>query len=281
MENKKSWALITGASMGLGKAFAAECAARGMNLLLVALPGSGLPEVAAAIERDRGVSALWLEADLTESTTLDRVLDLVRSEGIVVDLLVNNAGIGSVGLFMDRALAHHEDTIGLNVLALVRLTRLVVAEFRGRANCRILNVASLGSFFPMPTLAIYSATKSFVLDFSLALRAELEGSMSVSVLCPNAIRTTESVDDYLDRFGLLSRLACMTPDKIARIALDGLDRRKAVIIPGLFNRVLATLSRFVPMSLSMRLISRCWGGFESACTDAETANLAGERAGAV
>jgi hypothetical protein len=262
MQNERRWALITGASMGLGRAFARECAARGMNLLLVALPGEGLPELGASIAREAGVSAEWLEADLREPATLERITSLIRSRDL--GLLVNNAGIGGVGLFMDRPLEHHEATVCLNVLALMRLTRLVAAEFGRGKNCRILNVASLGAFYPMPTLSVYSATKSFVLDFSLALRAELAGSVGVSVLCPNAIRTTSAVGDYVDGFGLVSRMACMSPEKIARIALDGVARGKAVIVPGRFNGLLAALSRLVPTALVMKAIRHYWGGFGAA-----------------
>ena len=261
MPRKRSWALITGASLGLGRAFAQECAARGMNLFLVALPGSGLPELGASIAHDTSVSAEWLEADLTQSATHERIIATIRSKGLEIELLINNAGIGSVGLFMDYSLEHHEATVHLNILALMRLTRIIVAEFGSRKPLRILNVASLGSFYPMPTLSVYSATKSFVLDFSLALRAELAGSVGVSVLCPNAIRTTCAVDEYVDGFGLISRLACMAADKIARIALDGVARDKAVIVPGRFNRVLAGLSRFVPRALVIRAIRHYWGGF--------------------
>jgi short-subunit dehydrogenase len=261
MKREGSCALITGASMGLGRAIARECAARGLDLLLVALPGEGLPELGASIARERGVEVRWLEADLTRAETIDRIAELIRSEGLEIELLVNNAGIGRVGLFMDLPLEHHEAAINLNIVALVRLTRLIAAEFGGRGECRILNVASLGSFYPMPTLAAYSATKSFVLDFSLALRAELAGSVGLSVLCPNAIRTTDAVEDYVDKFGLLSRLACLAPEEIARVALDGVARGRAVIIPGRFNRILGAISRIAPRALVMRAIRHYWGGF--------------------
>ena len=254
-------ALITGASLGLGRAFAGECAARGMNLALVALPGSGLPELSRAIARERGVAVDWLEADLTESETLERLRGMIRSKRLEVDFLVNNAGMGFIGPFLDSAIERHEATIRLNTIALIRLTRLLIDEFKGREKAHILNVASLGAFFPMPTFSVYSATKSFVLNYSLALRQELAGSVGVSVLCPNAIRTTAAVEDYLDRFGLASRLTCLTPEQIARIALDGVAHDKAVIIPGFFNRVLAAVGRLVPRNMVMRLINRCWGGF--------------------
>jgi uncharacterized protein len=254
-------ALITGASLGLGRAFARECAARGMDLVLAALPDSGLPELSDAIAREHCVKVDWLEADLTENATLDRLVALIRSKGMAVDLLVNNAGVGCVRPFLDSCLDDHETTIRLNTIALVRLSRLLIDEFEGRENAHILNVASLGAFFPMPNSSVYSGTKSFVLTYSLALRAELSGSVGVSVLCPNAIRTTAVVENYVDQFGLLSRLACLTPERIARIGLDGASRGKTIIIPGFFNRALAAVGRFVPPSLAMRAINHFWAGF--------------------
>jgi len=261
MEQASHLALISGASMGLGKAFALECAARGMDLILSSLPGEGLPETCASIARDTGVLVDCVEGDLTRDATLDAIRGLLRGSGRGPRLLVNNAGLGGVGLFADLPLEHHVATVELNAVALVKLTALFLEESGPGDRPRILNVSSLGSFFPMPSLSVYSATKSFVLDFSLALRAELEGRASVSVLCPNAILTKACVDGYASELGLASRLACMRPGDVARAALDGAERGKAVIVPGRFNKVLAALSRFVPRGLAMRVIRHYWGGF--------------------
>jgi Short-chain dehydrogenases of various substrate specificities len=257
-------ALITGASQGLGRALALECAARGMDLLLAALPGERLPELAQSIARARGVAVDWLEADFTEVGAVERLVDLALADGRGIDLLVNNAGIGTVGPFEHIDPDYLDATIRLNASVLVRLTRLLAGSLARRGGSQILNVASLGAFFPMPTLSVYSATKSLVLNFSLAAREELSGRVGVSVLCPNAIRTTEAVDDYVGRFGLLARMACLRPERIAREALDGAERDRAVIVPGAFNRVLLTASRIVPRALAMKAISGCWGGFEEA-----------------
>jgi uncharacterized protein len=255
-----SRALISGASRGLGKALVQDCAGRGMSLLLVALPGEGLMELGASIARERGVSVDCLEADLTDEGGLDRLRGLIRARGRP-DFLVNNAGVGSVGAFADTAIESHESAIALNALALVRITRIFLDSLEGGGRAGVLNVASLGAFFPMPTLAVYSATKSFVLNYSLALGAELGGAVGVSVLCPNAIRTTDEVKDYVDALGLFGRLACLSPERIAREAVEGALRGKSVIIPGAFNHALAAAGRLVPRSLAMRAINRYWGGF--------------------
>lgn len=253
-------ALITGASMGLGRALARECASRGMRLFLVALPGSGLSELAEELNVEFGVETAWLEGDLTEAATLERLRSRIEAEALDIDLLINNAGIGTPGHFMDHSLEYHEATIELNALALVRLVRLFLPDLR-RRNASILNVASLGAFFPMPTMPIYAATKSFVLHFSLALREELGGTVGVSVLCPNAIRTTPDVNRYIDNLGPLARRACFTPECIARSALDGVARNRAVIVPGAVNRVIAFISQVVPRALINRTIRHYWGTF--------------------
>ncbi len=260
MEFQGKRALITGASMGLGKALAGECARRGMDLFLVALPDSGLPGLAEELGREHGIEAEWLEGDLTEASTLESLRDRIEAGGVGVDLLINNAGIGTPGHFLDHSLEYHEATIELNALSLVRLVRLFLPDLR-RRNAAILNVASLGAFFPMPTMPIYAATKSFVLHFSLALREELGGAVGVSVLCPNAIRTTPDVNRYIDNLGPIARGACFTPECIARSALDGVARNKAVIVPGTVNRIIAFMSQIVPRALINRTIRHYWGTF--------------------
>lgn len=255
----KGCALVTGASMGLGKALARECAAKGLDLLLVALPGSGLGEVAGAIAREAGVRVDWLEADLTEARTIELLVAMARDKDL--RLLVNNAGIGEPGYFLDFPPDYHDDTISLNAAALVRLCRLAVEVFGDRPDCGIINVASLGSLYPMPGMAVYSATKSFVRSFTLALRAELRGRVRVSVLCPNAFATTPESAAYIARCGLAARLCCLSVERIARAALAGHGRGKALVYPGRLNRLLAALARVTPRALAARAVRRYWGGF--------------------
>jgi len=255
-------ALITGASQGLGRAIADECAARGMDLFLVALPGSRLPEVAESITSERKVGVDWLEVDLTHDGALDRLTAALDRSGFETDLLVNNAGITSIGLFGESSLSRHESVIRLNVLALVHLTHRLIPTLRSRKAAYVLNVASLGAFFPMVTLPVYSATKSFVLTFSLALREELRQSVVVGTLCPNTIRTDRTVNEYVDRLPLVCRQACLTPSEIARAGIDGLLRGQAIIIPGLINKLVRAVGPFVPRSLVTGVVRRLWGGFD-------------------
>ena len=258
---KGTCAVITGAGMGLGRMLADECAERGLDLLLVALPGSDLNGVSRTIRRNWNVSVETLEADLTDATTIGEILSIVRGKELPVGLLINNAGVGTIGAFETLPPEQHRKTILLNVLALVELTRALLPELKRHGDSRILNVASLSAFYPMPSFCVYSATKSFVLNYSLALRNELAGEVGVSVLCPNTIRTTPDVNAYIDRQGVLARLACLPADRIARTALRQCVQNKAVIVPGGINRLLAAVSHCVPHSLSMPVIRRLWGTY--------------------
>jgi short-subunit dehydrogenase len=261
-------ALITGASQGLGRAFADECAARGMNLFLAALPDSGLPQVAQAITSEWDVSVEWLEIDLTQDDASDQLFSALESAGFEVDLLVNNAGIGSIGTFAESSLCGHEAVMRLNMLALARVTHRLIPGLMQREAAYILNVASLGAFFPMVSLPVYSATKSFVLTFSLALREELRGSIGVGTLCPNTIRNDRATEEYVDRLPFVCRRACLYPSEIARSGIDGLLRGKAIIVPGFINKLLRVVGPLVPRPLVTGVIRHLWGGFSAETRDA-------------
>ncbi len=263
MTDRARCALITGASQGLGRAFAEECAGRGMALVLVALPDTGLMELTRILERAYQVPIEAIECDLTRPEAPTDIAVRARSRGFEVDTLINNAGVGFTSRFSQSSASQNEATVQLNVAALVRLTHELLPSLMDRPRAWILNVASLGAFFPMPSMPVYSSTKAFVLTFTRLLRAELRGSgVQVSALCPNGIRTNRATRDLIERQGFAGRLTCRFPDEVARAGLRGLFRGTSVIVPGLANRVLAGASPFVPPELYMRVISRRWGTAE-------------------
>jgi len=267
--DKATCALVTGSSQGLGRAIAEECAGRGMDLVLAALPDTGLPEVAHIIERTHGVRVEVVEIDLAAADAPALLCRRLEEKGLRVDLLVNNAGVGYNSRFGDSTLGQNETTIELNVGALVRLTHMLLPSLKKAGRAWILNVASLAAYFPMPYMPVYSPTKSFVLNFSLALREELRGSgVGVSVLCPNGIRTNRGNRDLIDRQGLVGRLTCLYPDEVARAGLAGVFAGRGVIVPGLANRILRGVSGFVPRGLYMRVISHRWGKLSGAAAKA-------------
>jgi uncharacterized protein len=248
-------ALVTGASRGLGKAFAEELAARGTDLALVSLPDSGLPDLARLLEKNWGIEAEWLEIDLSLAGASERVAEWAREDP--PDLLVNNAGIGSKSSFLDSSPEYSDTLLKLNVLALVKLTRLLVPMMDGG---KILNVASLAAFFPMPYLPVYSPSKSFVLNFSLALREEFkEKGIAVSVVCPNGIRSNRECRDDIERQGLAAGLTCLYPEEVARAALEGLEKGKAIVFPGFINCLLEKFGALAPKWLFLKVVRRYWG----------------------
>jgi short-subunit dehydrogenase len=257
--NSETFTVITGASQGLGKAFAEECAIRGRPLVLAALPDTGLLEVARWIERVHGVRVHALEIDLTADDGPARLAKFIEVNGLAVDALVNNAGVGFNGRFGESEPAHNETTIRLNMLAVVALTRLLLPALRRHGRAHVLNVSSLAAYFPMPWLPVYSSSKSFVLAFSLALREELRGTgVSVSVVCPNGIRTNRGARELIAKQGLAGRLTCQYPEQVARAALGGLLAGRAVIVPGAVNRFIRFASGLVPRSVAMGVITRRW-----------------------
>jgi short-subunit dehydrogenase len=220
---------------------------------------TGLPELAGWIGRVHGVRVHALEIDLTADEGPARLARFVEEQGLAIDALLNNAGVGFNGRFGDSDPAHNETTIRLNMLAVVSLTRLLLPALRRQRRAHVLNVASLAAYFPMPWLPVYSSSKSFVLAFSLALREELRGTgVSVSVLCPNGIRTNRGARELIARQGLAGRLTCQYPEQVARTALRGLLAGRAVIVPGPVNRFIRLASGLVPRSIAMGVIQRRW-----------------------
>ena len=267
--------LITGASPGLGRALAEECARGGMNLILVALADTGLAEAAGTLRRRYGVAVRYREIDLTEPDSPDALHRWIGQQRLAVNLLINNAGIGSHGPFSESELERNRAMIALNICALVQLTRLFLPELMRHPQAYILNVASLAAFYPMPYKPIYAPTKAFVLNFSLALRAELTGaSVTVSALCPGGILSNEECRKLIAAQGFIGKISCHHPEEVARYALGQMLRHKAVIIPGLINKVARIVGVFVPLSLTQLFIRSRFGNSGNRGRSDKNRNLA-------
>jgi short-subunit dehydrogenase len=242
--------LITGASAGLGAEFARQCAARGESLALVARRRDRLEALAREIGGDVHIFA----ADLAPPGAAASVIAEILAEGLEVGTLINNAGFGLAGKFAGNDLARQSEMIDLNCRALVELCHLVLPPMREAGKGAICNVASTAAFQPGPNMAVYYATKAFVLSFTEALHHELKGTgIKVSALCPGPT-TTEfgavagtNISPALDR---------ITGDaaSVVRKGLAGLDRNKAIVIPGLPNKATAQLSRFLPRAAMRRIV---------------------------
>ncbi len=253
-------ALVTGASQGLGRAFAEECARLGMDLILVALPDSGLAQLAQGLALLYGVQTDYVEMDLAAPGSPEALVRWISRRGLSVSVLINNAGVGYNSRFEDSTLGENESCILLNNLALVKITRLLLPELKRHPRAFVLNVASLAAFFPMPFMPVYGPSKTFILNFSLALREEMSDTpVSVSVLCPNGIRTNGECRQKIEAHGLIGRMVSLDPDQVAARALKGLSAGKAVIVPGFINQVIALAGKYTPRFIVCPVVSTFYG----------------------
>ncbi|HYM93570.1 MAG TPA: SDR family NAD(P)-dependent oxidoreductase [Chitinophagaceae bacterium] len=253
----KPYTLITGASEGLGKALAIECASRGMNLILVALPGIELYQLAFYIRKKYKVLVCEFELDLSKDESCLYLWNSIQQNNIPVNMLINNAGLGSTTGFGESGFETFRKQIELNVMATSRLTHLFLPELKQHQQSYILNVSSLCVFFYLQKKQVYGATKSFIYFFSKSLRKEVKKyGTQVSVLCPGGLISNPAQYLLNRSASWIGRSAAMNPEDVAPIAIDGLLRGKERIIPGKWNRFSLLLNKLLPDWLKNRIASR-------------------------
>src|SRR6266478_4925675 len=246
MNGQKRTALITGASGGIGYEFAKLCAQDHNNLVLIARSGSKLAQIADELQQQFGISARSIALDLASPIAPQFLFDQLQREGIPIDILVNNAGYGRFGEFAELPLEESLGQIQLNVLALTALTRLFVGPMLERRSGKIMNVASTAGFQPGPLMAVYYATKAYVISFSEAIANELKGTgVTVTCLCPGPTETEFAAHAHMEKTRLF-KLGAMTSESVARIGLEAMLRGKTLVIPGIKNKLLAQSVRFSP-----------------------------------
>jgi len=250
------WALVTGASSGIGAALAAELAARGAALVLVARRRDALEALASRLRAEHGVEARVETADLDRQGEPERLFTSLAAAGITVSVLANNAGFGIYGAFDSIEAGTEEAMIDLDVKAVVRLTRLFVAPMRAAGYGRVLLTASVGAYSPSPLYAVYCASKAFVLSYGLAIRRELRGTgVSVTVLSPGVVRTDfhrvagHEDNRFKERTG-------MEAAPVAAAAVQGLMRGKAEVVPGLINKTLVFTTRLAPRPMQAAMAAQ-------------------------
>ena len=249
MDSGKPTALITGASFGIGLELARIFAREKHNLVLVARTGDKLRQLASELEKAHGTRSLVLAVDLTEPGSPAYIFDQTARAGIPVDVLVNNAGFGQYGLFVENDLEQCLKQIQLNITTLTHLTRLYLPEMLQRKSGRILNVASTAAFQPGPLMAVYFATKAYVLHFSEALANELAGSgVTVTCLCPGATATEFHKRANATAMRLLG-MGTMDARTVAEDGYRALIAGKPVVISGFKNWAIAQSVRFSPRKL--------------------------------
>ncbi|PJN04874.1 dehydrogenase [Streptomyces sp. CB01201] len=244
-------ALVTGASKGLGEAYARELASRGAHLVLVARSADALHALAGQLRKAHSVRVDVIAADLSDRRSPQAVVDAVGELGLDVDLLLNNAGMGSVGPFLSRPLEPNLQSVDVNVTALIGLVHLLAPGMVERGRGGIVNVASTAAFQPMPYQASYAATKAFVLSFTEALAEEVRGTgVRVMAAHPGATDT-----GFFDRTtATMDPRATDTPADVAARTLDDFARGRSISFPGrAYNRVGAWAARLLPRTAVARV----------------------------
>lgn len=257
MNNNGYYTLITGASSGIGRSIAYECAARKMDLILVSLPGSGLEEVASGIEKEFGVKTVVLAVDLTDPRGPETVHRMVIEMELPVNVLVNNAGVGYNGLCETISLECADQMILLNTRALTLLVTLFLKELMKAPESFILNIGSMASFSPLPGKSIYAASKAYVLFFSKALRAELKGTcVSVTSVYPMGVRTNQSVKERIKKSGFVAKMSVLDPEDVAKMAVDGMLKRRNIIIPGKMGKAVFFVGQMIPQGIVLKIMEK-------------------------
>jgi uncharacterized protein len=245
-------ALITGASTGIGFEFAKLFAADGYNLVLIARDEQKLREIAGSLPSKFNISVKIYPKDLSVTGDIENLVHQIREDVGTIEVLVNNAGFGLSGAFVDTDLARELEMIQLNVVSLVIFTKLWAKEMVQRKGGKILNVASTAAFQPGPLMAIYYATKAFVLSFSEALAEELkESGVTVTALCPGPTATQFSKRAELEKSRLFKGgiVPVLDAATVAKIGYDGLSKGHPVVIPGLINKIGVFSVRLTPRKL--------------------------------
>ena len=255
---KKTFALITGSSQGIGRAYARELAQRGHHLLLVALPEAILDHTVTELKLGfNNIEINHLGIDLTKSDAPQKVYDWCIENGYIVDILVNNAGLAGTAVFDKSPLEYSDARILLNVRALTLLCQLFIPDLKKLAKAYILNTGSISGYYSVPYKSVYTATKAFVINFSFGIKEELYGtSVSISVVCPNGVYTNDATYERIKAHGLKGRLTAASAEQVAKVGIDGLFKGKTIIVPLFINRLLLILRKIMPFRLEQYILRK-------------------------
>lgn len=251
------YTLITGACKGIGKALAYECAARGMNVLLISNDPECLQEVCEDIRRKNKVESHCFSLDLMEEGAAEKVFRWVKANAYAVNILINNVGIGRGGTFLSMKLEDIQHMMVLNNKVMVEMTYHFLPELQRHPQSYILSLSSLEARLPLPYKAIYTGTKNFVYAFSLAIAQELKSSgVRVSVVCPGPVLTNPDGLARINAHGKRSKLVMMYPAQVARIAIEGMLKGKQVIVPGFLNTIFFRIGSLLPLRVKMSILEK-------------------------
>jgi uncharacterized protein len=257
VQNFKSMntALITGASLGIGLEMAKHAASLGHNLVLVARNEQKLQALASEIKQQYKVDVTIIAADLSDMTQVQMVYDTCKKESISVDMLINNAGFGDFGMFAESDWNKTNQMIQLNITSLTMMCRLFIPDMKMRKSGYVLNVASTAAFQPGPTMAVYYATKSYVLHFTEAIYNELQGSgVSITCLCPGATESGFQAAAAMENSALVKGKKLPTAKDVAVFGYNAMLAKKMTVINGFMNYLQANSIRFTPRKLVLKVV---------------------------
>ncbi|PQA88366.1 SDR family NAD(P)-dependent oxidoreductase [Hyphococcus luteus] len=258
MTYKNKWALVTGASAGIGATFARSYAAKGANIVLVARREERMRDLAAELEERHGVKTRIVAADLAEPDAPQRIYDALSADGIVVDILVNNAGFGLPGVYTENDWAAHRAYLELMLVSYAHMTRLFLPGMLARDYGRIIQVASLAGLVPGSAgHTLYGPSKAFLISFAQSIAAECDGTgVNSSAVCPGF--TYSEFHDVNKTRGLVSQLPkhmFMEAEPVVEGAIDAVEKGRAVYVPGAWNKFTAWLARTLPRSWAEKMVT--------------------------
>ncbi|HKJ35837.1 MAG TPA: SDR family oxidoreductase [Solirubrobacterales bacterium] len=258
--SERSTALVTGASSGIGADIARELAARGHGVSLVARRRERLAELAAELADRHSIRAEVFACDLADGAARAELAAGIEAAGLTVSTLVNNAGFGGHGDFVETEEGWDVRMVRLNVEAVTDLLATHLPAMVDRGEGAVVNIASTAAFQPMPGSATYAATKAFVLSQGEALHQELKGTgVTATTVCPGPVKTEfAEVAGIGELAETAPELAWMTPDQIAKAAIEGVEKGSRVVVPGRFNRAGGLAGRHLPRALVLPALERAW-----------------------
>jgi short-subunit dehydrogenase len=244
--------LITGASSGIGEAFARNLASKGVNLILTARSQDKLIRIADELRKKHPISVQVFPADLSRIDAPQQLIDQIRTSGSSVDVLINNAGFGKWAHFLAEDIDTYQRMLSLNINALVRLTYLCLPDMLSRGKGGVINVASTAAFQPVPYIAVYSASKSFVLNFTEALSGEYRKTgLRFLALCPGYTATNFMAVANADTSGI----PLAAPDDVAEAAINAFLQSRNYHVPGVTNYLTSLLPRILSRSAAVKIVA--------------------------
>ena len=255
----RSMVFITGATGGLGKAFAVECAKRGWDLYLTDLNLDRLKTLSEGLERTYGVDIIFKSGDLMDATSRQELFQDVSAAGYKFQGLINVAGLDVEGIFQQRTREELRGIVRLNVEGTLEVTHCLLDRMDPMGPFWIVTVSSLAAFFPIPVKATYAASKRFLLDFSLALRDEVKSrGATITVLCPAGLPTTFQAIEGIEAQGLIGQLTTRNVGHVARLTINQALKGRTIVVPGLINQFMRWAGSLIPPVVLSGLLGRRW-----------------------